>query len=1003
MNSRLLTNLSKKNRVDFVLVLIASLFTIIYSRNVYYLDNSNAALSYLFYIFKYVPTIIVSAICGIVPAMGMVLIVFVYRCFMSSGFSYLTFIYLVVACTVNILTINGFFKKWYKCLAASVILQLFVGDLWGTILVLLGGRPAQSINVGNFWKFFFAEAPGCLLGCLFVYFFFRFVPDSKKLLFGSGKYYVDINILDDDDRYIVEGKSRIGRVVMGIIVFEALVLGISAELSANTLIPTMSVVSEDSYMDEASGEWVSAQNAEMLEGIVSNTLISEHGVLSSVAPAREFNKSQYSVKLAMLISIIVIPLAIFVNRFAQRRIAEPIRNLSKGVSDIYNSEEIDIAKKVSDIHKLSIKTDDEIEELYHAVDLTLYRLIEYVELVKSRQVIEDQLQTEKLANEAKSRFLSNISHEIRTPINAVLGFDEMILRESKDKEVLGYALDIKNSGKTLLALINDILDFSKIEAGRMEIIPVEYELGSLINDVANMALLRAEDKGLEFILDVDENIPHILFGDEIRIKQCIMNIMTNAVKYTEKGSVTFEVGYDDYIPEYPEEQFDEKIILKVRIKDTGIGIKAEDIERLTDAFERLDEKRNRTIEGTGLGITIVSSLLLMMGSRLEVKSQYGVGSEFYFNLEQTVVSREPIGRLTQTYKDNAISVLSYKESFHAPTAAILVVDDIKTNLTVIEGLLKNTMVKVDTAISAKAAFELVKKNKYDLIFLDHRMPDIDGIQAFHTLEKMEDNLSKGAPVVALTANAISGSREMYLKEGFVNYLSKPVNPPKLEEMILNYLPEYKVSKPGDPDYESEQKDELDDNEKEAMAELLKARCVDINAAIARCGSPTVARDVMKDFRLTIKERADLIEESAQKGDIKNFTIYVHGLKSSAKAIGAFSLSEMAEYMEKCGLNKDIEKIKEKYKELVEEYRSFYSKLSFGEDEETTDKQQIDKEELEGAFRSIKEFVSGSYFDSADDIMNMLSEYNIPDEYKEKYEETKRLLAAVDRDGIMELL
>ena len=1006
MNSRLLAAFTRKNLINIIMVFVCSFFTILYCRNVHNLTSVSGFFSYFTYIFKYVPITVVTALCGIVPGMWTLLIVFIYRCFLSSGFSYLTFIYLLIACAVQILTIKGFFKKWYKTLMASIILQFIAGDFWGMLLMLLGGRDMADIRLSNSWEFFFSEAPACLICCFFVFILFKHIPDEHKKLFGNGKYYIDIEKLDEDDRYIVEGKSKIGKVVMRIIVFEALLLGVSAEISANTLIPTLGVVAELKEEEEKEDNWGAGlpvvRNAEMLEGIVSNTLISENAQLNSLSYARAYDNSQYSVKLAMLISIIVTPLAIFVNGYAQRRIAEPIRSLSKGVTDIYNSSEMDIEKKVDEIHNLSIDTNDEIEELYHAVDLTLYRLMEYIELVKTRQAIEDQLETEKLANEAKSRFLSNISHEIRTPINAILGFDEMILRESASKEILHYALDIKSSGKTLLALINDILDFSKIEAGRMEIIPVEYELGSLINDVANMSQLRAEDKGLEFRVIVDENIPHILFGDEIRIKQCIMNIITNAIKYTDKGSVTFKISYEDYIPDFPEDSYDESIILKVRIMDTGIGIKEDDMIRLADAFERLDEQRNRQVEGTGLGINIVGNLLIMMGSKLEASSTYGVGSEFWFDLKQTVIDREPIGEFTQSYKESALNMLSYKESFHAPTARILVVDDIKTNLTVIEGLLKMTQVKVDTALSAMDAYELVKTNKYDLIFLDHRMPEIDGIRAFHHMEKMEDNINKDVPIVALTANAISGSREMYLKEGFVNYIPKPVNPVKLEEMILYYLPTYKVTRPGDANYEMEQA-EPNIIEKEAMTDLLKMRGVDINSAIARCGSPSVARDVMKDFRLNIEERASMIEKSAKEGDIKNFTVYVHGLKSSAKAIGAFSLSEKAEYLEKCGVDNDVEKINEKYEELVEEYRGYISKLSLGEEDAEDDKPLIDEEELEGAFSSMKEFVSGSFFDSADDIMSMLEEYSIPENKKEKYKEVKRLLASVDRDGLLKIL
>ena len=845
-----------------------------------------------------------------------------------------------------------------------------------------------------------------------MYLVYRFIPDEKKILLNNGKYYVNPEILSDDDKYEVEGRSRIGKVVMQVIVFEAIILGISAEIASNTLIPTMKYINASKeYVVTIEEDWDYISSAELLESRVSFRLDREYEMSLDAEEKYSMNMglkdSQFSVKLAMLISIIVIPLAIFVNRYAQRRIAEPIRNLSKGVSDIYNSNDLEINEKVIEVHNLNINTHDEIEELYHSIDLTFYRLMEYIELVKARQNIEDQLQIEKQANEAKSRFLSNISHEIRTPINAVLGFDEMILRESDDEEIIQYAKDIQGSSKTLLTLINDILDFSKIEAGKMEIIPVEYEFSSIINDLVNMASMRAREKNLEFNVNVNKDIPHILFGDEVRLKQCVLNLVTNGIKYTEQGSVTLDIDYEEIetpIDETTTASDLDSILLKIKVSDTGIGIKEEDIDKLSTAFERIDEKRNRTIEGTGLGINIVNSLLDMMGSKLKVESEYGHGSVFSFDLVQKVVNYEPIGDFAATYKESVKNTAEYQESFHAPNARILVVDDTKTNLTVIVGLLKQTQIQVDTAISGMDALELVKVKKYDIIFLDHRMPEMDGIQTFHAMQEMEDNLNKDTPIIALTANAISGSREMYANEGFDNYMSKPVDPGKLEEMILLYLPEQKVSKPGDEDFVSTA-NENNELEKEAMQSLLKVSGVDIEYAIERCGSAMAAVDVMKDFMLAIEERSGLIEKYLREKDIPNYTIYVHGLKSSAKAIGAIDLSERAEYLEKCGNDNWIEEIVDLTPELLSLYRSYLTRLKALSDDEQEDmsKDEIPAEELEGAYASMKEFIEASYFDSADDIMKMLEDYRIPKEYKTKHKEIKRLMAAVDRDGLLDIL
>ncbi len=391
------------------------------------------------------------------------------------------------------------------------------------------------------------------------------------------------------------------------------------------------------------------------------------------------------------------------------------------------------------------------------------------------------------ANQAKSDFLANMSHEIRTPINAVLGMNEMILREAEDDNILSYSNNIKSAGKTLLGLINDILDFSRIEAGKVEIVPVEYDLSMVIYSLVNMIKTRVDDKGLELKLDFDKKLPGRLFGDEMRIKQVITNILTNAVKYTKKGSVTFSIGYET-IPEEPDH-----IMLNVSVKDTGIGIKPEDLPRLFSEFDRLEEKRNRSIEGTGLGMSITSSYLKLMGSALNVESTYGEGSRFYFSLKQKVLSWDEIGDYKVSFSRQSGGSSKYKEKFTAPGATVLLIDDNIINHTVFKGLIKKTLVKVDTAKSGDEGLKLASENKYDILFIDHMMPGKDGIETLRELRKDTDGPNIATPAVCLTANAISGAREEYIKAGFDEYLTKPIDPPVLENLLYEYIPKDKIA------------------------------------------------------------------------------------------------------------------------------------------------------------------------------------------------------------------
>ncbi len=400
--------------------------------------------------------------------------------------------------------------------------------------------------------------------------------------------------------------------------------------------------------------------------------------------------------------------------------------------------------------------------------------------------LELESESARAANKAKSNFLSNMSHEIRTPINAILGMNEMILRESVSDTTRDYSNSIKSAGKTLLGLINDILDFSKIEEGKLEIIPVDYDLAKMLRELVDMIGKRAEDKGLKLELDFDSKTPRHLRGDEIRVKQIITNILTNAVKYTEKGSVTLKVGFEKD-PDDPK-----SILLDVDVTDTGIGIKPEDMKKLFMKFERIEEERNRNVEGTGLGINITENLLSLMGSHLQVDSTYGKGSTFGFKLPQRVLDWTELGNYTDIENETAEAEQAEKKIFTAPTAKVLAVDDNPVNLMVFENLLKRTQMKIDTAKSGDDCIAMTRRKKYDIIFLDYMMPKKSGVETLHELKAEQANQNVGTPTVCLTANAVRGAKEECLNEGFDGYLSKPVDPAELDDMIRNLLPKDKI-------------------------------------------------------------------------------------------------------------------------------------------------------------------------------------------------------------------
>ncbi len=608
--------------------------------------------------------------------------------------------------------------------------------------------------------------------------------------------------------------------------------------------------------------------------------------------------------------------------------------------------------------------------------------------------MEREKQQALQASESKGRFLANMSHEIRTPIHAVLGMDAMILRESQEPHIKEYALDIQNAGQTLLSLINDILDIAKIESGKLEILTVEYDLSSLIHDVVNMMKMKAADKGLALNLSVDREMPSSLWGDDVRIRQILVNLMSNAVKYTEKGSVTLKVSATTE---------EDTAYLSFRVEDTGIGIREEDIEKLYREFERIEEYRNRNIEGTGLGMTITTQLLEKMGSRLQVDSVYGEGSVFSFTLAQKIANREPVGDLEQRIKEQAAGYV-YHALFRAPEAIILVVDDNAVNRRVFVNLLKETEIQVDEASGGEECLEMVMEKTYDLIFLDHMMPDLDGISVLHKMREWQEFPCKETPVVALTANAVSGARERYLKEGFKDFLSKPVNPEKLEKMILEMLPEEKLA------------DKREENETDGPAgmsvsegrEFPELEGIDWNYARIYCRDQEILLDTIRQFYELAETEAVQLEafleqirqeagtEEGRAQAFRQFRIKVHSMKNSAAMTGAVSLSGVARMLEYAARDERGEVLERITPYFLEEWRKtkeiFEPVVGKPEEGEEIPDYEMIKEFL----KLLQTAMEQMDVDAADEIMKQLNRFRYPE--KNMTEAVRKLgLAVADLD------
>lgn len=709
--------------------------------------------------------------------------------------------------------------------------------------------------------------------------------------------------------------------------------------------------------------------------------------------------------------------------------------------------------------------------------------------------MSDELERE---SHMKSDFLANMSHEIRTPMNAVIGMAEMALREDLPPAAREYIKQIMDSGNTLLTIINDILDFSKIESGKMNINLAEYDLFSIIKEVANVIMTRIGDKKLEFVVDVAPDIPKQLMGDSIRIRQVIMNLANNAVKFTREGCVRLSIDYDRIS--------EREIMLKVSIQDTGIGIKKQDMGKLFQSFQQLDSKRNRNIEGTGLGLAISKQLISLMKGNIWVESEYGKGSQFHFDIPQLIINESPsvegkdtysrsvallcentyvrksIHRILQQLQGECVllsgeedlkgieekridflfvdndsysekvqayltehtkitgvlmtgfkelhdilpaNVLAVRKPLHvmnvakilehedlyggeeeleenfefiAPEAEILIVDDNGINLTVAEGLLAPLQMKIDKATSGRQAIEMVEKKHYDMIFMDHMMPELDGIETTHIIRRFHQEYDN-VPIIALTANVMEEMRAMFLVEGMNDFVAKPIELKVIVPKIKQWLPPEKLQKVTPAERAKDRKPEEEkQGELWSLAERIGIPELDVMYALKLAGSENLFWQILKEYARVIPKKSQILQQQKETEDWKSYTIETHALKSASRQVGALELSELAAEMEQAGKKNDIGFILTHHEELLEKYRAYENILSKYIDTprgERKAKNGYNAEMVGEYLGKMQDAIDNLDLDAMDEVMGQLEQMTLLEEEEQYFRQMKEAVEDVE--------
>ena len=626
---------------------------------------------------------------------------------------------------------------------------------------------------------------------------------------------------------------------------------------------------------------------------------------------------------------------------------------------------------------------------------------------KIRMMVEQKAQEAEAAAQAKEDFLANMSHEIRTPMNAIAGMVELALsNESLPEQEKEYLYNIRSAGDELMSIIENILDVTKIRSEMLEIAEEEYEITSLVHDVVNTIQVMLGEKQVVLLVDMNPGIPSRLRGDDVRIKQVMMNLLSNAAKYTEKGTIHLEVDF------MPVNGKNKEIELKVSVTDTGIGIAQEQLKELFTKFKQADSSRNRANGGSGLGLVISKKLIDLMRGTILAKSVLGKGSEFSFTVIQEVIDARPCIEtdpqmvLQQSVKQEergATRVHSRKKeerhtTFTAPDAKVLLVDDNKVNLKVAEGLLRPYMMHIEMADSGKMAIDMVRNCEYDLIFMDHMMPEMDGVETTKIIRGLEDERFRTMPIVALSANAVRGARELFLEAGMNDFVPKPIEMRVMDRALRKWLPDKKIISNKGVIGEVYTEENYSDR---SGSLSWKMAGIDVSVGMHYSGDDeNLYREVLSDYMDTIEEKANTIEKAVETGDLETYTIEVHALKSSSKSIGAMELSELAKELELNGKSSEWGPIIARTPTLINMYRNLYDVIlpyHTKTGQESEEKGSIDDEALKGLLEQLLESVI--IYDSirGEEIIEELSKYDLSQEWIGYMKEVSEAMNRFDYD------
>ena len=619
--------------------------------------------------------------------------------------------------------------------------------------------------------------------------------------------------------------------------------------------------------------------------------------------------------------------------------------------------------------------------------------------------LEQAIKEAESANQAKTTFLANMSHEIRTPMNAVIGFAELVLKKEISKEVREYVEGIRLASRNLLAIINDILDITKIESGKMEIIPAKYYIADLLDDVSLIIFQQAKKKGLDFVMKTDEQVPTQLYGDKVRLRGVLINILNNAVKYTKEGTVSFEVKV---LP-----QTADTVLLSFIISDTGIGIRPEDQKVLFQSFSRFDQKLHYGVEGSGLGLAIANGYITLMGGKIIVDSVYGKGSVFTVNVEQKIIDATPLKRQFTIDRTKEDAPEPCQLTIH--DTRVLVVDDNHINLLVIKGLMESYGLSVDTAPGGAEAIERCRETHYQLVFMDQMMPEMNGIEAMQRIREIDPYYATGGEgkIIVLTADAIRGARETLLKKGFDEYLGKPMNLRQLERLLVLYLPSDKISIstrfPKEEDHnkltEGSGKMDIDYLHKNLPS-------FDIALGLRNCGGEI--SDYLEILKINYEygnKSLDELETLLTKKDYENYTIKIHSMKSTTKNMGAMSVSDMARKQEEAGrageydhLGLDFASFRAKYESLLREIEEVLRHYHLIEEQANSpDSMELDRKVLDDILTNIQMHVDAFDFDAVFEILKNRKQYRLPQEYEELFDKLEAAMEELDVDTVRSLV